>query len=279
MLRCFHWGNCTFQNSLNTSEPSEYPPDYFLLNFRLGRLLHERNTYLCENGPNLFLFLFFQSYGNENGPDSYSHIHLSVRNNITNGFGAQICLHQRKTVNGFHTRRNCYYIWPITLLELKHSGVHNHLCQNTAAIAKGMVEMRSIAFYSREERGRWRQRPEVLEMLKVKEDRCFFLRLDDDSPKAKWMRHCIPELTTRRHRGRSHAPRTVAMLRQSSQSIRASREAYTFRRRFCISYVFSWAPLLVGDTAEVVSSSATTKVKSLIPHNYILVQYIRWCTQ
>ena len=30
---------------------------------------------------------------------------------------------------------------------------------------------------------------------------------------------CIPELTTRRHRGRSQAPWTVAMLRQPSKSI------------------------------------------------------------
>ena len=42
-------------------------------------------------------------------------------------------------------------------------------------------------------------RSEVLEMLEVKEDR-WFGRLDDGSPKVKWMR--IPELTTRRHRGR-----------------------------------------------------------------------------
>ena len=35
---------------------------------------------LYENGPNPFFFnsFFFQSYGNENGPDSYSQIRLSV---------------------------------------------------------------------------------------------------------------------------------------------------------------------------------------------------------
>ena len=32
---------------------------------------------LYENGPNPFFF-FFQSYGNEIGPDSYSQIRLSV---------------------------------------------------------------------------------------------------------------------------------------------------------------------------------------------------------
>ena len=64
---------------------------------------------------------------------------------------------------------------------------------------------------------------------------------------------CIPELTTRRHSGR-----LLCSVRQPNQSIHTSREAYTFRRRFRIPYVFSWAPLLVGNTAEVVSSFATT---------------------
>ena len=41
-----------------------------------------------------------------------------------------------------------------------------------------------------------------------------------------------------------------------------------FHRRFRFPYVFSWAPLLVGDTAEVVSSSATSCTVELIRHNY-----------
>ena len=57
-------------------------------------------------------------------------------NKITNGFGAQIRLHQRhKTANGFRTRRNNYYIWPITLLELKCIII---FARNAAAIAKGI---------------------------------------------------------------------------------------------------------------------------------------------
>ena len=68
---------------------------------------------------------------------------------------------------------------------------------------------------------------------------------------------CIPELTTRRHRGRSQAPWTVVMLRQPNQSMHTSWEAETFRRRFRIPHVFSWAPLLVGDTAESSSTSST----------------------
>ena len=66
------------------------------------------------------------------------------------------------------------------LLELKYIMTS---ARNVAAIAKGMVELKSIVFYSREERGRGSA---VLEMLEVKEDRRFG-RLDDDSAKVKWM--------------------------------------------------------------------------------------------
>ena len=48
------------------------------------------------------------------------------------------------------------------------------------------MRLRSIVFYSREERGRWPARSAVLEMLEVKEDRRFG-KLDDDSAKVKWM--------------------------------------------------------------------------------------------
>ena len=74
---------------------------------------------------------------------------------ITNEFGARIRLHQRyKTENGFRTRCNYYHIWPITLLELKYIIITS--ARNAAAIAKSMGELRSIVFYSREERGHWR---------------------------------------------------------------------------------------------------------------------------
>ena len=55
--------------------------------------------------------------------------------------------------------------------------------RNAAAIAKGMVESRSIVFHSREERTLV-ARSEVLEMLGVKNGRRSG-RLDDDSPKVK----------------------------------------------------------------------------------------------
>ena len=82
-------------------------------------------------------------------------------------------------------------------------------------------------------------------MLEVKEDR-WLGRLDGGFPKVKWMRRVYPRVDY------TQAPWTAVMLRQPSQSIHTSREAYTFRRRFRIPYVFSWAPLLVGNTAEVV---------------------------
>ena len=158
-------------------------------------------------------FLFFRSYGNGNGPDSYSQIRLTFQNKTTNECGAQIRLHQRyKTANGFRTRRNYYHIWPMILLELKYIITS---ARNAAAIAKGMVELRSIVFDSREERARWRQGPRCLRCLKLRMVRGLG-GLMMTPPRSSGCGACIPELTTRRHRGRSQAPRTVVMLRQPS---------------------------------------------------------------
>ena len=88
-------------------------------------------------------------------------------------------------------------------------------------------------------------------MNEFKEDR-WFGRFDEDSTKVKWMRRVCPRVDY------TQAPWTAVMLRQPSPSIHTSREAYTFRRRFHIPHVFSWAPLLVDDTAEVVSLFSIT---------------------
>ena len=106
-------------------------------------------------------------------------------------------------------------------------------------------------------------------MLEVKGDR-WFGRPDGGFPKVKWMRRVYPRVDY------TQAPWTVVV--QPSQSIHTSRKAYTFRRRSRIPYVFSWAPLLVGNTAEVVSASslvssfatASSTVHSLIPNNYYI---------
>ena len=168
---------------------------------------------------------------------------LAFRNKTTNGFGAQIRLHKRcKTANGFRTRCNYYYIWPITLLGLKYIITS---ARNAAAIAKGMVELRSMFFYSREERERWRQGRRCL--------RCSKLRRMGG---LGGLMMALPEGQADAARvsrvDYTQAPWTIAILKQPSQSIHTSREAYTFRRRFRIPYAVSWAPVLLGNTAEVV---------------------------
>ena len=81
-----------------------------------------------------------------------------------------------------------------------------------AAIAKGMVELRSIAFYSREESGRWRQGPRCLRCSKLR--RMGGLGALMMTPRrSSGCGACIPELTTRRHRGRSrHRGRLLCLL-------------------------------------------------------------------
>ena len=138
-----------------------------------------------------------------------------------------------------------------------------------------MVELRSIVFSSIEERERWRQGPRCL--------RCSKLRRMGDlgglmmAPRrSSGCGACIPELSTHRHRGRLLCLRS----RAKASSIHPHFEGgiYTFRRRIRIPYVFSWVPLLVGNTAEVlVSSYLQQVVQSLIHHNYYIhqVQHIR----
>ena len=141
------------------------------------------------------------------------------------------------------------------LLELKYIMTS---ARNVAAIAKGMIELKSIVFYSREERGRWRQGPRCLRCSKLRRIGGLGGLMMTPRRSSGWGA-CIPELTTRRYRGRSQAPWTIVMLvRKPSQSIHTSRETYTFRRRSRMPCVFSWPPLLVGNTVEVVSSSATS---------------------
>ena len=63
-------------------------------------------------------------------------------------------------------RCNYHYIWPITLLELIMYIITS--ARNMAATANGMVELRSLVSYSREERGRWRQGPRRLRCSKIR---------------------------------------------------------------------------------------------------------------
>ena len=141
-----------------------------------------------------------------------------------------VCSSDTNLQTDFARGANYYYIWPMKLLELKYIMTS---ARNVAAIAKGMVELKSIVFYSREERGRWRQGPRCL--------RCSKLRrigglggLMMTPRRSSGCGACIPELTIRRHRGRSQAPWTV---------------------------VISWPPLLVGNTVKVVSSSSLSSTE------------------
>ena len=128
------------------------------------------------------------------------------------------------------------------------------------------MRLRSIVFYSREERGRWRQGPRCLRCSKLR--RIGGLGSLMMTPRrSSGCGAYISELTAHRHRGRSQASWTIVMLvRKPSQSIHTSRETYTFRRRSRMPCVFSWPPLLVGDTVEVVSSSATSSTEFLLRH-------------
>ena len=69
--------------------------------------------------------------------------------------------------------------------------------------------------------------------------------------------------------GFQHVPTTVVVLRQPSQNIHTSREARRFVGDSAFYTSFRGASLLVGNTAEMVLSSAT-KVQSLVPHNNYL---------
>ena len=135
----------------------------------------------------------------------------AFRNKTTNGFGAQIRLHQRyKTANGFRTRRNYYYIWPIILLELKYIITSARKCGGYVS-----PSLRSIVFDSREERARWRQGPRCLSCLKLRMVGSLG-GLTMTPRRSSGCDACIPELIARRHRGRSQAPWTVVMLGQPS---------------------------------------------------------------
>ena len=159
-------------------------------------LMGTKNLY--EMDQIRFVFVFFDLMGTRMVQIRIAKSVSAFRNKTTNGFGAQIRLHQRyQTANGFRTRRNYYYIWPIILPELIYIITS---ARNAAAIAKGMIELRSIVFDSREERARWRQGPRWLRCLKLGMVRGLE-GLMMTPLRSSGCGACIPELTTRRHRG------------------------------------------------------------------------------
>ena len=172
--------------------------------------MHTKNLY--ENGPNPFFSGFFDLMGTRMVQIRMAKSVWAFRNKTTNGFGAQIRLLQwYESANGFRTRCNYYYIWPMKLLELKYIMTS---ARNVAAVAKGMVELKSIVFYSRQERGRWRQGPRCLRCSKLRRIGGLGGLMMTPRRSSGWGA-CIPELTSRR-RGRSQAPWTIGSRAKAS---------------------------------------------------------------
>ena len=145
----------------------------------------------CSEGLGAFRF-FFKDYKRIWFPDSFA---PAIQNCKRISHAAQLLLHLANNTS--------------------KTQIHNYLCQECGGYRQGYGQIEVHSFYSREERARWRQGPRCL--------RCLKLRMVDGlgglMMTPRWSSGCgacIPELTTRRHRGRSQAPWTVVMLRQPS---------------------------------------------------------------
>ena len=129
-----------------------------------------------------------------------------------------------------------------------------------------MVELRSIVFYSREEKERWRQGPRCL--------RCLKLRvvgglggLMMTPRRSSGCGACIPELTTRRHRG------WLLCLgsRAKASTFQGRHRRFTRGSAFHMSFRGLLSLLAIQ---QKWYHHLQQVVQSLIPHNYR--QY--WCT-
>ena len=87
--------------------------------------------------------------------------------------------------------------------------IHNYLCQECGGFRQGYGRIEVHSFLLKRRERTLAARSEVLEMLGVKNGR-WIGRLDDDSPKVKWVRRVYPRVDY------TQAPWTVAMLRQPS---------------------------------------------------------------
>ena len=149
----------------------------------------------------------FCFYGNENGPDSYSQIRLSV--------SEQDCKRIWCPDSFAPAIQNCKRISHAAqlLLHLANNTartlIHDYICQECGGYRQGFgrIEVHCLLLKRRERT--LAARSEVLEMLEVKDGR-WFGRLDDDSPKVKWMRRVYPRVDY------TQAPWAVVMLRQPS---------------------------------------------------------------
>ena len=130
-----------------------------------------------------------------------------------------------------------------------------------------MVELRSIGFYSREERARWRQGPGSLKCLKLR----MVGGLGDLMMTPRRPSECgarIPELTTRRHRG----PLLCLGSRAKASTLEGRHRRFTGGSVFHMSFR---GLLSLLATQQKWYHHLQQVVPSLLPHNYR--QY--WCTQ
>ena len=151
------------------------------------------------------------------------------------------------------------------LLELKYIITS---ARNAAAIAKGTVESRSIVFFSREERERWRQGPRGLRCSKFR--RVGGLGGLTMAPRRSGgCGACIPELTIRRHRGRL----LCLGSRAKASTLRGRHRRFTSVSVFHTSFR---GPLsLLATKQKWYHQLQQQVVQILIPHNYYIhqVQY------
>ena len=150
---------------------------------------------LNENGPNPLLLLLLNLIRTRFVQIRLKKSARAFRNKIANGFGRQICLHQRyKTANWISHAAQL-------LLNLANNAartqIHNNLCQERGGYRQGYGRLEVGSSLKRRERtlAVW---SEVLEILGDK--RINGLRgLRRIPPKSSGCGACIPELTTRRH--------------------------------------------------------------------------------
>ena len=130
-----------------------------------------------------------------------------------------------------------------------------------------MIKLRSIVFYSREERARWRQGPRCLRCLKVKMVGGLG-GLMMTPRRSGGCGACIPELTKRRHRG----PLLCLGSRAKASRLEGRHRRFTGGSAFHMSFR---GHLSLLATQQKWYYHLQQVVQSLITHNYR--QY--WCTQ
>ena len=150
-----------------------------------------------------FCFCFFQSYGNENGPDSYSQIRLSVSEQdykrIWCPDSVAPAIQNCKRIS--HAAQLLQHLANNTAIN--RTQIHNYLCQECGGYRQGYGRIEVHSFLLKRRESTLAARSEVLEMLEVKDGR-WFGRLGDDPPKVKWMRRVYPRVNY------TQAPWTVA---------------------------------------------------------------------